>query len=65
MKVLDQKQITMLQISEEQLEEAIKNAKVCISFEDEEFQKQYFRGVKDTLENLLAKAKANEIINKF
>jgi hypothetical protein len=55
----------MLQISEEQLEEAIKNAKVCILFEDEEFQKQYFRGVKDTLENLLAKAKANEIINKF
>ena len=55
----------MLQISEEQLEEAIKNAKVCISFEDEELQKQYFRGVKDTLENLLAKAKANEIINKF
>ncbi len=55
----------MLQISEEQLEEAIKNAKIAISFEDEEFQKQYFRGVKDTLENLLAKAKANEIINKF
>ncbi len=55
----------MLQISEEQLLQAIKNAKTCIAFEDTESQKQYFRGVKDTLENLLAKAKANEVIKKF
>ena len=47
----------MLQISEEQLLEATKNAKTCIAFEDNDHQKQYFRGVKDTLENLLAKAK--------
>ena len=50
----------MLQISEEQLKQAIKNAKVCISFEDEEFQKQYFRGVRDTLEQLFYKTSTNE-----
>lgn len=55
----------MLQISQEQLEQAIKNAKVCIAFEDSDYQKQYYRGVKDTLENLLEKAKANKIIEKF
>jgi len=55
----------MLQISEEQLEQAIKNAKVCIAFEDNDHQKQYYRGVRDTLENLLEKAKANKIIEKF
>jgi hypothetical protein len=42
----------MLQISEEQLEQAIKNAKVCIAFEDSDYQKQYFRGVLDTLNNI-------------
>jgi hypothetical protein len=55
----------MLQISEEQLRQAIKNANTAIIFEDDDFQKQYFRGVKDTLENLLIKAKANVVINKF
>ena len=55
----------MLQISKEQLEGAIKNAKVCIAFEDNDFQKQYFRGALDTLQNLLDKAKANKIIEKF
>jgi hypothetical protein len=55
----------MLQISEEQLEQAIKNAKVCIAFEDNEMQKQYFRGALDTLKNLLQKAKANKVIEKF
>jgi len=52
----------MLQISKEQLEQAIKNAKTCIAFEDNESQKQYFRGVKDTLENLLDKANKNIIV---
>ena len=52
----------MLQISKAQLEQAIKNAKVAIMFEDDDHQKQYFRGVKDTLENLLDKANKNIIV---
>jgi len=55
----------MLQITEKELVEAIKSANTCIAFEDSDYQKQYFRGVKDTLENLLVKAKANVVINKF
>ena len=55
----------MLQISEEQLREAIKNTKIAIAFEDDNFQKQYFRGALDTLQNLLDKVKVNKIIEKF
>ena len=52
----------MLQISKEQLEQAIKNSKTSIVFEDDESQKQYFRGVRDTLQNLLDKANNNIIV---
>jgi hypothetical protein len=52
----------MLQISKAQLEQAIKNAKTAIIFEDDDFQKQYYRGVKDTLQNLLDKANKNIIV---
>ena len=45
----------MLAITKEELEQAIKNTKTAIIFEDDESQKQYFRGVRDTLENLLKK----------
>ncbi len=54
--------MTMLQISKAQLEQAIKNAKTAIIFEDDDFQKQYYRGVKDTLQNLLDKANKNIIV---
>lgn len=52
----------MLQITKAQLEQAIKNSKTAIMFEDDESQKQYFRGVTDTLQNLLDKANKNIIV---
>lgn len=39
-------------ISEETINNAIKNAKICISFEDDDHTKQYYRGVLDTFEKL-------------
>jgi len=45
----------MLEITREQLEQAVKNAQTAIIFEDDEIQKQYFRGVRDTILNLLDK----------
>lgn len=47
--------MTKLSISEAQLNQAVKNANIAIAFEDEEIRKQYFRGVRDTLKNLLEK----------
>ena len=42
-----------MEITKEQLEKAIANAEHSISFEDMNYDKQYYRGVKDALKSIL------------